>query len=154
EAGDHALGGERVDDLQLGRAHAIDGNVRIEAADPFAEDGHELFGVHGGAHVNGHAVNIVTAEVRDESLLGDFIAKIGVLDVFDHADDFHERGRPRIAAEADVQAYGISAREVFAGEGFVDHHRGGFPVVVLFAPAAKGFFVVVEIEVAAVDDGN
>src|SRR5882724_773649 len=154
EAGDHAFGGEGVGDLHFGGAHAVDGNIGIEVAEFLANDGHEQGRIDGGAEVYGHIADVVATEVGDKGLLGDIVAKVGVLDVLDDANDFHGRGSAGIAAEADVQADGISSGEIFAGEGFVDDGGGGRPVIFFFAEAAKNFLVVIESEIAAVEDGN
>jgi hypothetical protein len=132
KAGDHALGRKRVGELYFGGAHGIDGKIGVEIADSFADDGHELRGISGGAQINGHIVDIVAAQVGNESLLGDFVAQIGVFDVLDDTDDFHWRGCTRVAAETHMQTEWISTGEIFAGERFVDDNRGGTPVIVLF----------------------
>src|SRR5882762_116614 len=152
EAGDHALGGEGVVDGHFGGAHGVDGEIRIHVA-VFRTDGsHQLVGTGGGADEDGHSSEEAVGEIGNEGLRGNFVAETGVLEILDDADDFHVGGSSGVGAETEVEADGISSREVFLRKLLVDHNRCGRPVP-HFRPVFD-LVVVVGPEVAARDDGH
>ncbi len=113
EAGDHALGGERVVDLDFGGAHGVDGNVGVKIADFGANGGDKLIGIADSTSVDDHAADVTAAEIRFIDLGLDVVAQVGVLDILDDADDFHVGRRARIGTEADVKTDGIAAGKIF-----------------------------------------
>src|SRR5437899_318590 len=84
---------------------------------------HQLIGISDGAEIDGHFAEVAAAEIGNESLLGNFVAEIGVLEILDDTDDLHIGGPSRIGAETDVKADGISSGEKLFGKFFVDHDR-------------------------------
>jgi len=72
-----------------------------------------LIGIGSGAEVDGHFAEVAGAKIGNESLLGDFVAEIGVLEILDDADDFHVDGGAGIDAEANVKADGIASGKTF-----------------------------------------
>src|SRR6266849_5682035 len=152
EAGDHALGGRGVVDLHFGGAHGVDGEIGIHVADFRTDGGHQLIGIGGGADEDGHSGEEAVGKIWNESLLGNFVAEIGVLEILDDADDFHVGGSAGIGAEAEVEADGVAPGEIFFGKLLVDHDGGGRPVP--YFGAVLDFVVVVDAEVAPGDDGN
>src|SRR5260370_15981240 len=152
EAGDHALGGKGVVDLHFGGAHGVDGEVGVHVADFRTDGGHQLIGIGAGADEDGHSGEEAVGKIWNEGLLGNFVAKIGVLEILDDADDFHIGGGAGIGTEAEVKADGISSGEKLFGKLFVDHDGGGRPVPRF--GAVLDFVVVVDAEVASGAKGH
>jgi len=115
-------------DLNFGGTHGVDGEIGIHVADFGTHGSHQLIGIGSGAEVDGHFAEVAGAKIGNESLLGDFVAEIGVLEILDDADDFHVDGGAGIDAEANVKADGIASGEKLFGEFFVDHDGSGRPV--------------------------
>jgi len=152
EAGDHAFGGKGFIDGHFRGAHGVDGHVGIHVANGRTNRGHQLIGIGSGADIDGHSSEEAVTKIRNVGLLGNFVAKVGVLEILDDADDFHVGGRAGVGAKAEVQAEGISAGKIFFGKFLVDHDGGGHPVP--FFGAVFDDVAVVHGEVAPGDDGH
>ncbi len=144
-------GEKGVVDLDFGGAHGVDGEIGIHVADFRTNGRHQLIGISDGAEIDGHFAEVAAAEIGNESLLGNFVAEIGVLEILDDTDDLHIGGPSRIGAETDVKADGISSGEKLFGKFFVDHD-GGWDPVPDFGPVFD-LVVVANAKVAAGDDG-
>ena len=65
----------------------------------------ELIGRHGGADVHRHTTHKIARQVGRAHLDRNFIAQVGVLDIFEHPHDFHVQfsggidAKPRVASD-------------------------------------------------------
>src|SRR5258708_35256317 len=111
-----------------------------------------MIGMGGEADVERYSGVEAFAKRRNVGLLGNFVEKIGVLEILDDANDFHVGGRGGVGAEAEVKADGISAGKIFFGKFLVDHYGGGHPVP--FFGAVFDDVAVIHGEVASGDNGH
>src|SRR5438067_2296822 len=80
-------------------------------------------------HEHRHAHRIPYGKIRQESLVGDLIAEVHVLDVFHHSDNLHVRLGARVDSVAEMPPQSTLALEIPLYKRFIDDNLGRHPVI-------------------------